>query len=85
MTKHVQLTMAIDLETHDLKMFDQRSIRGFVPHFGLRIRELEFRGTLERDPKLDAVVLNHMEYFFKVRLTAVFPSKNRFRHSYQAF
>ena len=84
-TKHLQLTLAIDSETHDFTMFDQRSIRGFVPHFGLRIRELELQGTLDRDPELELVVLNHLEYFFKVRLTAVFPSKNRFKHHYREF
>ena len=85
MKKHLQLTLAIDSETHDLTMFDQRSIRGFVPHFGLRIRELEFQGTLAREPELDVIVLNQLEYFFKVRLTAVFPSKNRFRYQYREF
>lgn len=84
-TKHLQLTLAIDATAKDILMFDQRSIRGFVPHFGLRIRELEFQGTLDRDSELDVVVLNQLEYFFRVRLTAVFPSKNRFRYQYQEF
>lgn len=82
-TKHLQLTLAIDSESHDFAMFDQRSIRGFVPHFGLRVREVEFQGTLERAPELDVVVLNQMEYSFYVRLTMVFPSNNHFTHEYR--
>ena len=85
LTKHLRLTLAIDAVDRDITMFDQRSIRGFAPHFGLRISRLEYQGTLERDPELDFVVLNQLEYSFQVRLTAVFPSKNRFKHWYQDF
>ena len=85
LTKHLQLTVAIDRETHDLTMFDQRSVRGFVPHFGLRVREVKFQGTFEREPTLDVVVLNHLDYSFRVRLTAIFPSSNQFSHWYQDF
>lgn len=84
-TKHLQLTLAIDLDTRDFTMFDQRAVRKFVPHFGLRVRELEFHGTFEREPNLDVVVLNHFEYSFRVRLTTIFPSYNRFVHWYQDF
>ena len=84
-TKHLQLTLAIDPETHEFTMFDQRASRGFVPHFGLRIREVKFGGTFAREPKLDVVVLNHFEYSFRVRLTTIFPSANKFAHWYQNF
>lgn len=83
--KHVQLTIAIDTATNDITTFDQRAIRGFVPHFGLRVREFSYKGILERDPILDAVVLKQFEYSFRVRLTTIFPSKNRFRHWYRDF
>ncbi len=85
LNQHIQLTMEIDTTTNELASFDQRAIRSFVPHFGLRVREFNYRGTLERDPILDVVVLKHFEYSFQVRLTAVFSSKNRFRHWYQDF
>ncbi len=84
-TKHLQLTLAIDPETHEFTMFDQSAGRGFVPHFGLRVRELKFQGTFEREPDLDVVVLNHFEYSFRVRLTIIFPSANQFSHWYQDF
>ena len=83
--KHMQLTVAIDMVSKDITMFDQRSIRSFSPHFGLRIGQLEYQGTLGRDTDLDVVVLNYLQYSFQVRLTAVFRSKNRFMHWYQDF
>ena len=84
-TKHLQLTLGIDAETNDLTMFDQRAKRGFVPHFGLHVSDVKFAGTFEFDPHLDVVVMNQFEYFFGVRLTAIFPSKNQFSHRYQDF
>lgn len=84
-TKHLQLTVAIDPDTHEFTMFDQRAGRGFAPHFGLRVREVIFQGTFEREPNLDVVVLNHFEYSFRVRLTTIFPSANQFSHWYQDF
>lgn len=85
LNRHIQLTMEIDTTTNELTSFDQRAIRSFVPHFGLRVREFNYRGTLERDPILDSVILKHFEYSFRVRLTAIFPSENRFTHWYQDF
>ena len=85
LNRHIQLTMEIDATTNELTSFDQRAIRSFVPHFGLRVREFNYRGTLERDPILDVVVLKHFEYSFRVRLTAIFPSENRFTHWYHDF
>lgn len=85
LTKHIQLTLAIDKLTKVITSFDQRSISSFVPHVGLRVQEVQFHGTLEREPQLDVVVLKHFEYSFHVRLTAVFPSKNRFTHWYRDF
>lgn len=85
MTKHLQLTLGIDTETNDLTMFDQRAKRGFVPHFGLHVNDVKFEGTFEFDPDLDIVVMNQFEYSFRVRLTAVFPSKNHFTHEFLDF
>ena len=84
-TKHLQLTIAIDTETRDIAMFDQRALRSFVPHFGLRINDLNYQGTFTRDPNLNIVVLSHFEYSFRVRLTAIFPSKNHFIYDYRDF
>ena len=85
LNKHLQLTVVIDSKTNKLKMFDQRALRGFVPHFGLRVNELSFQGTFEHEPTLDVVVLNHFEYAFRVRLTTFFPSKNTFTHWFRDF
>ena len=85
LNKHVQLTVAIDTLTREIKIFNQRAVRSFVPHFGLRIRDLNFHGTFVREPNLDVVVLNHFEYSFRVLLTTIFPSQNRFSHQYRDF
>ena len=83
--RRTQVTWTLDTEQGTLLSYDVRAPKSFAPHFGLRMKEYWERGTFTHDPKLDAQVIDHREYYLRSRLTLVFPIMNHVHHWYNDF
>lgn len=83
--RKTQMTWAINREDGNLKWFDQRILKPFSPHLGLRFQHFKLRGVFAYEETIDSVVLTHFEYELQNRLTLVFAVSNKVVHWYSDF
>lgn len=69
----MQFTYVLDPGSAALKAVDQRILRPFSPHFGLRFRAFRQFAVLERVPAVGADVVVFQQQVFSGSLTLVFP------------
>ena len=69
----MQFTYVLDPASAALKAVDQRILRPFSPHFGLRFRAFRQFAVLERVPAAGAEVVVFQQQVFSGALTLVFP------------
>ena len=83
--KGMQFTYSIDPATAALKSFDQRILRPYSPHWGLKFRSFRRSAVLQRDPRTQRHVVVFQEEVFTARLTMVFAIANHTTHWYGDF
>ncbi len=81
----MQFTYSIDPATAALKSFDQRTLRPYSPHWGLKFLSFRRSGVLQRDPHTQRDVVVFQEEVFTARLTMVFAIANHTTHWYGDF
>ena len=85
MQRATRLTWSLDAKTGALQTFDQRLLKSYSPHFGLRFAAFVQRGVFGYDAQAKAVVVTHQEYSFRARLTMAFAIANHAIHWYSEF
>lgn len=81
----LRLTWSIDANRGVLRSFEQRALKRFSPHFGLRFTAYRQRGLFAYEPAANAVVVTHLDYSFHARLALVIPIVSHAKHWYGDF